>query len=1113
MTTDSQDTALRHVGLATATGTGFRPAYDASWAVVIGINNYSNGIRPLMYAVRDADGVARLLVEELGFAKERVLVVLDSPIAMEEPPYTVVAAQATKKIIERLLEDELPKKTGPDDRVLIFYAGHGERRPMPVGEPRGYLVPADAHAGEWHTYIKMDDVLDAGDLCRAKHVFYLLDACYSGLAFSRANVEPSPYAATMLTNRTRMALTAGTAQEAVNDKGPGGHSPFTWYVLQGLRGEAAQRATGVVTGSDLMLYVRNAVGQHFGAQQTPDFGKLPGHESGGDFIFRLPAEQPAAQALSRSKDTDSIGRWLVPLVQSPPDLEMFVLTSGDGGRLSFFLHAAGTKFYDLAPMGEMTIADPRSVLGAINLRLGELERVSQKTRSPSETAAATREMADAGAELYTMLFPESFKQAYRSIRETYRGRTLMITSDAHWIPWELVRPWYADQAGNLLYDDDFLGERFILSRRLPGGLAPDALAIAKGALVFPENTGLYDAQQEIKYLRSLEAAAPGLKLTGPIGSLAEVQSVLGRGEYQFFHFVGHSHFDIENPFDSPFRLADGTFEPYRIVGPRQAGLRRSRPLVFLHASSSGRVGSVSTGPGGWATVFLDSGASAFIGALGELNDSLANQFVPEFYDRLFGVGAFAGQRMPLGQAFHQARLAVRQTDPANPTWLFYTLWGNPNCRVFINEEERPQQLEGQTKTEPAVASQLPASSLPLAVTSRPPTRLKDLARLLQDPELAPALELFVLKGEDGRSLEYYLHSAQEGDFDSTYLGDVPLYGKPVEMFERVYEMLDKEAPIASKNRTQPQFESFAQAIADIGAYLYTTWLPEAFKHAYVRFRDKYQGLTLVITSDAHWMPWELFRPTYVDWAGSLLYDDEFLCQRFMLSRRLPGVGTPDRLKITRAPLVVSSGGPGASEESAYIGELQQRCLLRADEATGPLIDQAEVLEMLVKGDRQLLHFACQGAFDDREPDESRVKLRDGSLRPNQIVGLRQAGIRRSKPLVFMNSVRSGRVGTVGPALGGWPPRFLNAGASAFIGSLGEINDKLAVRFAQELYDRFLGIGAFEGRSQPLGQAFREARIVVRDLDPANPTWLLYTLYGNPDCRAVLGDGEQHNADR
>jgi hypothetical protein len=85
------------------------------------------------------------------------------------------------------------------------------------------------------------------------------------------------------------------------------------------------------------------------------------------------------------------------------------------------------------------------------------------------------------------------------------------------------------------------------------------------------------------------------------------------------------------------------------------------------------------------------------------------------------------------------------------------------------------------------------------------------------------------------------------------------------------------------------------------------------------------------------------------------------------------------------------------------------------------------------------------------------------------------------------------------------PRFLSAGASAFIGALAEISDRLTGRFTQEFYDCFLGVGAFEGRSQPLGQAFQEARITIRDLNPAEPTWLIYTLYRNPNLRAVFGE--------
>ena len=92
--------------------------------------------------------------------------------------------------------------------MLIFFAGHGERRKLPSGERIGYLLPADAKPGQWSTHIEMEEVIRAGDLCQAKHVFYLLDACYSGLAFGRSTVQPTPYEETMLTTPARQALTA-----------------------------------------------------------------------------------------------------------------------------------------------------------------------------------------------------------------------------------------------------------------------------------------------------------------------------------------------------------------------------------------------------------------------------------------------------------------------------------------------------------------------------------------------------------------------------------------------------------------------------------------------------------------------------------------------------------------------------------------------------------------------------------------------------------------------------------------------------------------------------------------------------------------------------------------
>ena len=125
------------------------------------------------------------------------------------------------------------------------------------------------------------------------------------------------------------------------------------------------------------------------------------------------------------------------------------------------------------------------------------------------------------------------------------------------------------------------------------------------------------------------------------------------------------------------------------------------------------------------------------------------------------------------------------------------------------------------------------------------------------------------------------------------------------------------------------------------------------------------------------------------------------------------------------------------------------------------------------------------------------------MRPSQIIGVKQAGLRRSKPVVFLNACHSGETGFALTRLGGWAQRFVDAGASAFIGSLWEINDELAAKFAVEFYNRLWGLAGHD--PMPLGQAFHEARMVIKETDPANPTWLAYVLYGDPNGSVRLGE--------
>jgi tetratricopeptide (TPR) repeat protein len=97
-------------------------------------------------------------------------------------------------------------------------------------------------------------------------------------------------------------MTAGGADQQVADDGPGGHSAFTWTLLQALAGKADLNGDGVITGTELAAYVAPAVAAI--ARQTPAFGNLPGSE-GGEFIFELPTERDGLSAETRQLDDNA----------------------------------------------------------------------------------------------------------------------------------------------------------------------------------------------------------------------------------------------------------------------------------------------------------------------------------------------------------------------------------------------------------------------------------------------------------------------------------------------------------------------------------------------------------------------------------------------------------------------------------------------------------------------------------------------------------------------------------------------------------------------------------------------------------------------------------------
>jgi formylglycine-generating enzyme required for sulfatase activity len=275
--------ALKLIATDAATQqTGEVQLYRKAVAVIIGIDQYPNlpADRQLSYAVHDAQGVADVLKRQYRF--EQII--------------TLYNKEATRKAITKLLEVDLPKQLGEQDAVFIFWAGHGNQESSREGDI-GYLIPYDGDPNDLTTNLTMTEIRDTvSKRIPAKHIFYVMDACYAGVITETRSVEKTPrrdlaYLRDITNERVRQVLTAGGKNQEVLDGGANGHSVFTGRLI-----ELLERAGDFITANEIQAILREKVNGDARARnhpQTPAFGTLYGS---GDFVFIPRLEQIDTQA-------------------------------------------------------------------------------------------------------------------------------------------------------------------------------------------------------------------------------------------------------------------------------------------------------------------------------------------------------------------------------------------------------------------------------------------------------------------------------------------------------------------------------------------------------------------------------------------------------------------------------------------------------------------------------------------------------------------------------------------------------------------------------------------------------------------------------------------------
>ncbi|MCB0545101.1 MAG: caspase family protein [Saprospiraceae bacterium] len=224
------------------------------WAVVVGVGRYTS-MPSLKFTDDDAYRFYTFLrsVEGGALPEEQVAILVDDD---------ATRANILKKMREYFL------RADENDVVLLYFSGHGLE---------GCFLPVDYDG--YNNKLRHDEVKQIFNESKAKHKLCIADACHSGSlnygGGSLAAKGPAPvslqryYKAFEDASGGIALLMSSKAEElSLEDHGLR-QGVFTYYVLQGLKGNADTNNDMLVSIKELYRYVYVKVREYTGNIQTP----------------------------------------------------------------------------------------------------------------------------------------------------------------------------------------------------------------------------------------------------------------------------------------------------------------------------------------------------------------------------------------------------------------------------------------------------------------------------------------------------------------------------------------------------------------------------------------------------------------------------------------------------------------------------------------------------------------------------------------------------------------------------------------------------------------------------------------------------------------------------
>lgn len=319
-------------------------------------------------------------------------------------------------------------------------------------------------------------------------------------------------------------------------------------------------------------------------------------------------------------------------------------------------------------------------------------------------------------------------------------------------------------------------------------------------------------------------------------------------------------------------------------------------------------------------------------------------------------------------------------------------------------------------------------------------------------------------------------------------GSISLEYEPQQKFHEIFK------DIQNTNLSPSEIED---RIKEKGLNLYEELIPEKLKELYWKVRGDIKSIQ--VYSKEPWIPWEIIKPWRRLDDGEP-EEDEFLCVRFTCSRWLIGIRKEKKEKISKAKVVV----PADIKLESAIAERNWLTKFLDSRKIDVSVDSSseEVKNTLKTEGYDLIHFSSHGKHSDGMPLYSIIELEDGGVIRPESIGGEATRFGKSHPIVFLNSCQSGAQGFSLTGIQSWVTKFLESGASAFIGTLWSVSDETALKFTQELYTEL-------SKGVTMGEAVRNARKNSRKF--GDPSWLAYEFYGQPNVRIAFSDiGDKSN---